>query len=455
MPANEKKTDIRLMRGSTNSSENWVPNPGEPLIDMESMTLNFGDGITVGGIPINTVTCHILDGEKDLDTLVTYGRFFINEFLHGPTGVSTTARIFLTVQAADTKTEEIWQSVQIIDGEFSGYTFIRVSLDGGFTWNIWKNISSGFNFIIGIDNNLNNYINTTSAVVTNMVNAPIAAIGDDGMLLVYTPEYDSTNVYQTLYVYTGPCEGKIYFRYSKTKNLNFDTPGYDWRELTDFAHTNLQNATGILSILYGGTGRNDGTVFQSDVAIKLKTPRTLSTTGAAIGTETVFDGSSNISIPITGLNASSLNSGVVPVSRLSGSYNIDISGSARRANLADLAEYYKADCELIPGDVVVISTNENYDISKATKSNHNFIGIVSTDPGFVLNSQKENKHGYYPIARIGKVPCFVIGTVNKGDKLTITFGGCLIKSDNSNDIHCAYANQSKLTKEKDIIEVII
>lgn len=50
-------------------------------------------------------------------------------------------------------------------------------------------------------------------------------------------------------------------------------------------------------------------------AAKLSTPRTIALSGGATGTATAFDGSANITIPITGLNMSNANAGTLPVSR--------------------------------------------------------------------------------------------------------------------------------------------
>lgn len=59
----------------------------------------------------------------------------------------------------------------------------------------------------------------------------------------------------------------------------------------------------------------------------LTTPRTITLSGGATSSPTSFDGSGNIVIPVTTLNAGSL-SGTVAVGALSGTYNINISGSA-------------------------------------------------------------------------------------------------------------------------------
>ena len=52
-------------------------------------------------------------------------------------------------------------------------------------------------------------------------------------------------------------------------------------------------------------------------ADKLKTPRSIALTGGATGTAMNFDGSSDISIPVTGLDASKLATGDIPSARLS------------------------------------------------------------------------------------------------------------------------------------------
>lgn len=71
----------------------------------------------------------------------------------------------------------------------------------------------------------------------------------------------------------------------------------------------------------------------ADTATKLATGRTIAISGGAIGTATTFQGTANISIPITELNASYL-TGTINTSRLSGTYGISISGNAATATSA-------------------------------------------------------------------------------------------------------------------------
>ena len=54
-----------------------------------------------------------------------------------------------------------------------------------------------------------------------------------------------------------------------------------------------------------------------------------------------------------------------------------------------------------------------------TKPNsRNFFGIISSNPSITMNDDTKKTKSYKPIALLGRVPCYVVGKVNKGDKLT-------------------------------------
>lgn len=69
------------------------------------------------------------------------------------------------------------------------------------------------------------------------------------------------------------------------------------------------NATGNVS---GSSGSCTG---NAATTTRLQTARTIGISGGATGTATSFNGSANITIPITGLNMSKANSGTLPVAR--------------------------------------------------------------------------------------------------------------------------------------------
>ena len=81
-----------------------------------------------------------------------------------------------------------------------------------------------------------------------------------------------------------------------------------------FTPYNSTNPSGYITSSSSITGN-------AATATTLATARTIALSGAATGTATSFNGSANITIPVTGLNASNLSAGTVPDARLTGIYS--------------------------------------------------------------------------------------------------------------------------------------
>lgn len=93
-----------------------------------------------------------------------------------------------------------------------------------------------------------------------------------------------------------------------------------------------------------------------------------------------------------------------------------IYGHAVEATYADLAERYAADAPYEPGTVLVFGGEA--EITTTTKlADTAVVGIVSTDPALKMNSAAGNSETHPYIALKGRVPCKVIGEVNRGDLL--------------------------------------
>ena len=95
-------------------------------------------------------------------------------------------------------------------------------------------------------------------------------------------------------------------------------------------------------------------------------------------------------------------------------------GIASKARLADIAEKYHVD-ELYPkGTLCGINTKGTKGISEITIFINGtitpYIGIISTAPGFLLNSEKSDEDHQY-IALKGRVPVRLSKEVIKGDRL--------------------------------------
>jgi hypothetical protein len=85
---------------------------------------------------------------------------------------------------------------------------------------------------------------------------------------------------------------------------------------------------------------------------------------------------------------------------------------------ADLAEIYSSKENLEPGDVVVISQDIDNNIEKSKSPDSvRVAGVISTEPGLVINSKEQG----YQLALVGKAPVKVTnegGSIIRGDLLT-------------------------------------
>ena len=100
-----------------------------------------------------------------------------------------------------------------------------------------------------------------------------------------------------------------------------------------------------------------------------------------------------------------------------------LSTTATAAQYADLAEKYSSDEEYLPGTVVMFGGDN--EITLSDNMTNRIAGVISTDPGYVMNDPRPatgedyEDYEYDPldkaVALTGRVPCKVIGRVEKGD----------------------------------------
>lgn len=93
-------------------------------------------------------------------------------------------------------------------------------------------------------------------------------------------------------------------------------------------------------------------------------------------------------------------------------------GTATTARYADLAEKYSTAEELAPGTVVCVGSGEAE--VEPVNSGCIAIGVVSTDPALMMNSEADGQY----IGLKGRLPVRVVGSVNKGDAVYVNNNGC-------------------------------
>ena len=136
-------------------------------------------------------------------------------------------------------------------------------------------------------------------------------------------------------------------------------------------------------------------------------------------------------------------------------YATTFSGTATTARYADLAEKYLADEAYEAGTVVVLGGVEEITVT-TTKDDHRVAGVVSTNPAYLMNSELEGKHPT-DVAMTGRVPCKVIGLVQKGDMLVASgvAGHAVVNNTPKPGTIIGKALENKEDSGKGTIEIIV
>jgi len=180
--------------------------------------------------------------------------------------------------------------------------------------------------------------------------------------------------------------------------------------------------TGTLPVASGGTGI---TSFGAGIATFLGTPSSANL-ASAVTDETgsgalVFGTSPTFTTQITtpAIVKSGTN-GVGNIGQSANSYNT-IFAKATSAQYADVAERYLADADYEPG--TVLHFGGDYEVSQCNADACTRVaGVVSTNPAYIMNNQLEGEH-VVEVALLGRVPCKVEGTVQRGDMMVSAGNG--------------------------------
>jgi hypothetical protein len=124
-------------------------------------------------------------------------------------------------------------------------------------------------------------------------------------------------------------------------------------------------------------------------------------------------------------------------------------GTATSARYADLAEKYSTAKDLAPGTVVCVASTTEYEV-EPVRIGSTAIGVVSTDPAVMMNSDAEGQY----IGLKGRLPVKVIGPVNKGNKVYVDDGGCASTAVNGGSL-VGIALESSTEESEKLIECVL
>jgi len=140
----------------------------------------------------------------------------------------------------------------------------------------------------------------------------------------------------------------------------------------------------------------------------------------------------------------------VAVRDASGNLNaVLFQGTATSARYADLAEKYSTAEELVPGTVVTVCSHDDHDVEAANVGDI-AIGVVSTDPAVMMNSDAEGQY----IGLKGRLPVRVIGAVKKGQAVYVDNNGCASTAINGGSL-VGVALESNLEESEKLVECVL
>jgi hypothetical protein len=128
-------------------------------------------------------------------------------------------------------------------------------------------------------------------------------------------------------------------------------------------------------------------------------------------------------------------------------------GSRLTATYADLAEKYVADDTYEPGTVLMFGGEQEVTLA-TTFDSTKVAGVVTTNPAYSMNAALEAEH-VAEIALQGRVPCKVIGPIEKGDLMVSASNGHAIANNEARAGTIIGKALENFTGELGIIEVAV
>jgi hypothetical protein len=196
------------------------------------------------------------------------------------------------------------------------------------------------------------------------------------------------------------------------------------------------NGSGLSSI----TGANvTGTVANATFATSAGSATSATTAGTvttaaqpnitSVGTLSSLAVTANITAGNLSVSTGTVSAGNILNTNANGIGNIGsattyfnrVFATATTALYADLAEKFLADQPYAPGTVLIFGGEQEVTQS-VTDQDHRVAGVVSTNPSYIMNSGLAGNYAV-ELALQGRVPCHVVGPVEKGDLLVSAADG--------------------------------
>ena len=281
----------------------------------------------------------------------------------------------------------------------------------------------------------NNFKGIGSVTVGPRSSVPTPSDGDmfweDGVLYAYQQSSDA-------YINIGPANGSQFssWLFGRTKSALPDEFLYPSitglvGSLPVVVFSNFNYKTNDVNLGIVDNTINTFTNIKKGITLPNADPATgvsaVSTTSGYLLWGTAADAINSRQVSVTNQDISQSVFYVPVVSNTSGSVSLTTTSTfnynngvlnvtASSAFYADLAERYEADAVYEEGTVLIIGGEKEVTVTSMFADTR-VVGVVSKNPAYLMNKDAGNDATHPAIALKGRVPCKVIGHINKGDLL--------------------------------------
>ena len=317
---------------------------------------------------------------------------------------------------------------------------------------------------------VSNVTNTgeTNSILKTDTNGSIQV---NSLILGGDPTYEILSLDTSTVIFKTPAQGEILRSVGTTGSTSFG-PDVEIKGSVNIGGVSITESTlQGLSNLTGEPALGVDWIYGS--FIEAPGEKGAASTGLAIGADTGVTTAGQIGIVVgDSATSSSLvpfifsSTGVIPdtdsqydigspTSKYDNVYANVFNGIATEAYYADLAENYLGDAAYEPGTVLVFGGEDEVTVC-SKRDDTTVAGVVTTNPAHIMNSALKGEH-VVGLALQGRVPCKVIGKVQKGDMLVTSAvpGYAIVNNNPKVGSVIGKACSTKDTDERGIVEVVV
>jgi len=386
-------TVVQFRRGTTAQNNNFLGANGEISVDTTLNVLRVADAVTLGGFAMVGQNCvQTIANKTYTGTLLSVTGNVTGSYIFG-NGSQLSGIDATSIQSGTSNVK-----VTTTGGN------IAVSVGGTSNVVVWASTGTYTTGLLSVTGNITGGNLTTAGAITNgNITITGANIVSSGPTLYIDPNG------------AGGTDGNVIITGNLTVQGTTTTINSNTVTTNDLVINVANNAATSSAANGGGLGVGPAgaeyaslTFNNSATAWNMSVP--LSVTGNITG--------GNLSAgtgTITGGNIVNSNANGVGNIGSSTTYFNTVFAKATSAQYADLAEMYCADASYTPGTLVEFGGE--FEVTATTESHSTRVaGIISTNPSYLMNSTIDCKNAV-AVALTGRVPCRVIGLINKGDRL--------------------------------------